>query len=169
MLTKVSDVFHLVTKGRLNPTAAFPKIRSLAASASWQEREVAATALVEISKKQGDAVRTELREWATDRDSNVRRAASEGLRHLARNTPDFVAPILELLRSDEDIYVRKSVANILRNAGKKHPQFVLELCRRWADLRDKNTAWIIREGLRKLRATEPAQVDQILSFLDKKS
>jgi 3-methyladenine DNA glycosylase AlkC len=165
MITKISDVPHLVTNGRLNPATVFPKIRSLAASASWQEREVAATALVEISKKQGEAVLAELREWAKEQDSNLRRAASEGLRHLARHTPDSVVPVLELLRSDEDLYVRKSVANILRNAGKNHPEFVLALCRRWALVRDKHTDWIVREGLRKLRETKPEQVDQILGLL----
>jgi 3-methyladenine DNA glycosylase AlkC len=164
VLTKISDVPHLVTTGRVKPASVFPQIRVLAASASWQEREVAATALVEISRKQGDAVLAELREWARDADHNVRRAASEGLRHLARHTPEAIAPILELLRSDDDLYVRKSVANILRNAGKKYPAFVLELCRRWAQLRDKRTAWIIKDGLKKLRETEADQVDEILSL-----
>ena len=165
MVSRISDVPDLVRDGRLKPATTFPKIRSLAASTSWQEREVAATALVEISKKQGDAVLAELRQWAKEQDSNVRRAASEGLRHLARHTPDAIVPILELLRSDEDLYVRKSVANILRNAGKNHPQFVLALCRRWAQVRDKHTDWIIRDGLRKLCETEPEQVDDILGLL----
>jgi 3-methyladenine DNA glycosylase AlkC len=169
MITKISDVPHLVTKGGIDPMTAFPEIRSLAASVSWQEREVAATALVEISKKQGDAVVRELLQWAQDQDSNVRRAASEGLRHLARNSPEVVVPVLELLRSDSVLYVRKSVANVLRNAGKKHPEFVLELCRRWSDLGDSNTAWIIKDGLRKLREKEPKRVDQVLSVLGKGS
>ena len=167
MITKISDVPDLVSNGRSNPKAAFPKIRSLAASESWQEREVAATALVEISKKQREAVLDELFRWAKDPDSNVRRAASEGLRHVARHHPDAVAPILELLRTDDDLYVRKSVANILRNAGKNHARFVLELCRRWAEAPDEHTTWIIRQGLRKLRETEPDRVDQVLRSLDR--
>jgi 3-methyladenine DNA glycosylase AlkC len=169
MVTRISDVPELVAKGHVNPRTAFPEIRLLAAGPSWQEREVAATALVEISRKQGDAVLAELRDWAKDPDSNVRRAASEGLRHLARNTPEVVAPILDLLRSDPDLYVRKSVSNILRNAGRKHPRFVLELCRQWAHVRDKHTNWIIRDGLRKLRETEPEQVDLVLTMLDGRS
>lgn len=51
---------RIVPKGRADPTAAFPEIRSLAASGNWQEREVAANALLEISKKQADAVVAEL-------------------------------------------------------------------------------------------------------------
>ena len=106
MITKIADVPHLVPKGRVNPKAAFPEIRSLAASQSWQEREVAATALVEISKKRADAVVAELRRWARSRDPNIRRAASEGLRDLARKTPDVVVPVLELLLADPVLYVR---------------------------------------------------------------
>src|SRR4051812_14834803 len=106
MIDKIADVPHLVSKGRADPRAAFPEIRSLAASDRWQTREVAATALVEISKKQPDAVVGEMLRWARDRDRNIRRAASEGLRDVARKSPDAVAPVLELLRGDPDLYVR---------------------------------------------------------------
>src|SRR5690349_10947789 len=100
MITKIADVPHLLSKGRMDPKAVFPEIRTLAASESWQVREVAATALVEIGKKQSEAVVAELLRWARNKDPNIRRAASEGLREVSRRTPAMVAPVLELLRQD---------------------------------------------------------------------
>lgn len=165
MAARISDVPHLVTQGRADPESAFPEIRSLAASAQWDEREVAATALVEISRKQGKAVITLLEQWATDEDANIRRTASEGLRHLARETPEMIVGILEMLRNDPALYVRKSVANILRNAGKRHPDYVLDLAEAWAQAGDRHTDWVIKEGLRKLRESHPERVEAILQML----
>lgn len=165
MVTKIADVPHLVPKGRANPKAAFAEIRALAASAEWKEREVAATALVEIAKKQPDAVVAELTRWAKHKDANVRRAASEGLRGLARARPEAVTGVLELLRADPALYVRKSVGNILRDASKRHPEFVLALCRRWAAAGDPHTNWIINDGLRKLRESDPTAVQTVLDSL----
>jgi 3-methyladenine DNA glycosylase AlkD len=140
VITKIADVPDLVPKGRTDPVAAFREIRALAASKSWQEREVAATALVEISKKHADA----------------------------RRTPDAVVAVLELLRGDADSYVRKSVANVLRNAGKRHPAFILNICRRWATVGDPHTDWIVKDGLRQLRESEPEAVARILNSLGKR-
>ncbi len=168
MITKIADLPQLVPKGHADPNSAFPEIRNLAASDNWQEREVAATALVEISKKQPDAVLDKLLMWARDPDANIRRTASEGLRDLARKRPEALVAVLDLLRSDSSLYVRKSVGNILRNAGKKHPAFVLNLCRRWAKAGEHHVDWVIRDGLRKLRESEPEQVDRILDSLAKR-
>ncbi|HRC84772.1 MAG TPA: HEAT repeat domain-containing protein [Thermoanaerobaculia bacterium] len=154
MVTKIGDLPHLVPRGRAQPQAAFAEIRALAGSDHWQEREVAATGLVEIAKKQADAVVAELLEWAQDSDPNLRRAASEGLRGLARTRPEALAGVLELLRADPSPYVRKSVANLLRDMSRRHPAFVLGLCRRWVEARDPRTEQILRAGLRKLRETE---------------
>jgi 3-methyladenine DNA glycosylase AlkC len=167
MITKLADAPHLVPKMPADPKPAFREIRVLAESASWQEREVAATALVEISKLHADTVVAELLRWARDPDPNIRRAASEGLRHLARTTPEAIVAVLELLRADSALYVRKSVANVLRNAGKRHPKFALNLCRRWAKLGNPNTDWIINDGLRKLRESQPEQVERIVASLGK--
>ncbi len=112
MITKIADLPHLVPQGIANLSAVIPEIRKLAASESWQKREVAATALVEISKRQPDAVLDRLKQWAHDPDANIRRAASEGLRNVARKCPEALVAVLELLRTDASLYVRKSVQSM---------------------------------------------------------
>ncbi|HYW69512.1 MAG TPA: HEAT repeat domain-containing protein [Pyrinomonadaceae bacterium] len=165
MVTKVSDVKDIVKKGIANPRQVFPEIKALAKSDDWAEREVSATALVEISKKQPDEVIAEMLSWSKDHDPNVRRTASESLRHVTRKRPATVLPVLENLKTDSSLYVKKSVANVLRNAGNYEPDFVMGVCSRWASLHDANTNWIIKDGLRKLKTTRPAEVLQILESL----
>ena len=165
MITKVADVRDIVNTGVVNPRAAFPNIKALARSDDWVEREVSATALVEISKKQPEKIAAEMLIWSKDRDPNVRRTACEGLRHIARKHPANVVPVLENLKADSNLYVRKSVANVLRNAGNYEPDFVLGLCAQWATLHNANTNWIIKDGLRKLKETQPARVERILKSL----
>jgi 3-methyladenine DNA glycosylase AlkC len=166
MIIKIQDIKTLLAEARANPGKAFPAIKSLAASDQWQTREVAATALVEIGKRHPAAVLRQARVWAKDRDSNVRRAASEGLRGMVKINPDLVRPILEVLRADPELYVKKSVANVLRNASGKHAEFVLGLCREWGRSRDANTRWIVKDGLRKLKASRPHDVEIILEASD---
>ena len=165
MVTKVADVRDIVNTGVTNPRQVFPNIKALARSDDWVEREVSATALVEISKKQPGKIVAEMLIWSRDRNPNVRRTASEALRHIARKHPANVLPILENLKADSSLYVRKSVANVLRNAGNYDPDFVLGVCSRWLTLGDSNTNWIIKDGLRKLKTTRPAEVERILSSL----
>jgi 3-methyladenine DNA glycosylase AlkC len=161
-ITKVADVQALVATGRRDPAAAFPELERLAASTTWQTREVAATALVEIGKCDPDAVLALARRWARAEDPNVRRAASEGLRGLVKEDPAGVRTVLELLRADPEPYVRKSVANVLRNASARHPAFLLAVCREWSRSADAGTQWIVRDGLRKLATIWPEAVDEVL-------
>ncbi len=162
MVTKVWHGKDILQKGIADPRQAVPDIKALATSDDWSEREVAATALVKISKKQPDKVVAEMLIWSTDRDPNVRRTASEALRYLARKRPADILPVLENLKTDSNLYVRKSVANVLRNAGNYDPDFVLNVCSRCAALRNTNTKWIIKDGLRKLKTTRASEVDYIL-------
>ena len=162
MVSKVADVQDIVKTGVVNPRKAFPIIKALAKSEDWVKREVSATALVEISKKQPEKVVTEMLTWSKDTNPNIRRTASEALRHIARKHPAHVLPVLENLKADASLYVRKSVGNVLRNAGNYDPDFVLGVCSRWATLHDPNTNWIIKDGLRKLKTTRPEEVEHIL-------
>ncbi len=165
MIKKIADIKPLLLEGRHDPTAVLPRLRVLAASASWQEREVAATALVELAKRHPDAVLSAAAKWARARDPNVRRAASEGLRGLVQREPEGVRPILEALREDSELYVKKSVANVLRNATRTQPDFVVGLCAQWARSTNPNTRWIVRDGLRKMKTIRPSDATRILGIL----
>ena len=164
-VTKLADIEPLLVTGRMNPTPVFPKLRALAASDDWRAREVAATAMVELSKRHPDPVIDAAASWARDKDPNVRRAASEGLRNVVQREPAKVRPILQKLRADSDRYVQKSVANVLRNATRKQLPFVLELCTEWAESPSPHTRWIIKDGLRKAATLAPRETARILKSI----
>ena len=163
MVTKVSDVRDLVKQAIRDPRKSFPSILKLATSEDWKEREVAASVLVEASKKKPGDIVAEMILWAQHANPNVRRTASEGLRDIARKNPALVLPVIAKLKADPDLYVKKSVANVLRNAGNYHPEFVLRVCTEWAKGRNANTAWIIKDGLRKLKAQYADKVEKIIA------
>jgi len=162
MATKVSDVKNLVKLGITEPKEAFPKIKKLAQSDDWKMREVAASCLVEISRKRTDEVLQEMLLRADDSYPNVRRTSSEGLRDVARRNPDKVLRVIDKLKADDNLYVKKSVANVLRNASRYDPHFIFELCKKWALLDNPNTNWIIKDGVKKL---PPEQQKEIMSLL----
>src|SRR5437764_10599867 len=107
MVTKLSDVTDIVRRTIDGPRESFPAILKLASSKDWKEREVAATILVEASKKKPSEIIAEMILWADHPNPNVRRAASEGLRNIARKTPELVLPVIAKLKGDPDIYVKK--------------------------------------------------------------
>ena len=163
MVNKLSDVRGLVKQAIIDPRQSFPSILKLAMSEDWKEREVAASVLVEASKKHPVEIVAEMGVWARHANPNVRRTASEGLRDVARKNPALVLPIIAKLKADPDLYVKKSVANVLRNAGNYHPEFVLRVCAEWAKGKNANTTWIIKDGLRKLKAEYADKVEKIIA------
>jgi 3-methyladenine DNA glycosylase AlkC len=162
-ISRASDIPELLRDAVADLQRALPRIRKLAASSDWKEREVAATILVEASRKNPEEVLEAMDAWAGDADANVRRAASESLRGLARRDPTKILRILDRLNDDESLYVRKSVASMLRNASRKHADVVLQVARRWSREASPRTSWIVREGLKKLRASHPNEVSRLLA------
>lgn len=59
-ISKVRDVPELVRDALTDLRRALPRIRKLAASSMWEEREVASTVLVDVSKKNPDGVLSRL-------------------------------------------------------------------------------------------------------------
>ena len=166
MITKIEHIKPLLTRGRVEPSAVFPELKTLAASDQWQAREVTATAIVEIGKRHPAAVVREARTWAGSSDPNIRRAASEGLRGIVKLDPEAVLPVLDALREAPEIYVKKSVANVLRNASLKQAEFLLDVCRRWSRSENAHTRWIVKDGLRKLKVSRAKDVAAILASIE---
>lgn len=158
----IDDVRDLIERGIYSLYEVLPEIRKLASDNDWKKREDAATALVEISKKKEDEVIREMIIWADDKDHNIRRAASEGLRGVARRSPEKILPVIEKLKTDDSLYVRKSVAALLRAISKKNPSFVINLCKKWATLRNKNTSWIIKDGMKRLSEEQQKELISLL-------
>jgi 3-methyladenine DNA glycosylase AlkC len=158
----IDDVRDIIERGIHSLHDALLEIRKLASHDDWRKREDAATALVEISKKKEDEVLNEMILWAEEKDSNIRRASSEGLRGVARRNPEKILPIIEKLKTDESLYVRKSVAALLRAISKKNSEFVVVLCRKWARVGNKNTNWIIKQGIKKLSEEQQEELSSLL-------
>ena len=51
---------------------------------------------------------------------------------------------------EKDRDVKKAISWALREVTKKDPKSVFEFLQKWAQVDDKNTKWIIREGMKKL-------------------
>jgi 3-methyladenine DNA glycosylase AlkC len=158
----IDDVREIIERGNHSLHEALPEIRKLAFSDNWKKREDAATALVEISKKRENEVINEMILWADDSDPNIRRVASEGLKGVARRNPEKILPVIEKLKTNDSLYMRKSVAALLRAVSKKNPKFVIDLCRKWARLKNKNSNWIIKQGIKKLSEEQQEELSSLL-------
>jgi len=50
----------------------------------------------------------------------------------------------------------------LREVTKKDPESVFEFLQNWAKIKDKNTKWIIKEGMKKLSNKEQEKIKSII-------
>ncbi len=99
--------------------------------------------------------------WVRDGDHNVRRCAVESTRprgvwcaHISvlKEDPERGLSILEPVRSDPSRYVQLAVGNWLNDASKTCPEWTTGVCDRWTEVsRTRETAFIVRRGLRTLR------------------
>jgi len=120
-----------------------------------------------------ELTRQQLLRWTRHGDEHVRRLASEGIRPrlpwarqltTLRDDPSPIWPILERLKNDPSLYVRRSVANNLNDISKDHPEPLMEVCRRWLNDADPQTAWVVKHGLRTLVKQGKQDVYPLLGF-----
>jgi len=64
---------------------------------------------------------------------------------------------------EEDKDVKKAIGWALREVTKKDPKSVFEFLKNWAKVDDKNTKWIIKEGMKKLARKEQEKLESLLS------
>ena len=101
-------------------------------------------------------------------DENVRRFAVETTRprsvwgcHIEalKRAPQLALPLLENVKKDRSRYVQLAVGNWLNDASKTRPDWVTRICSKWSEEEDRNTAAIVRRGLRTLTKTSGRVVE----------
>jgi 3-methyladenine DNA glycosylase AlkD len=70
--------------------------------------------------------------------------------------------LLNKLMKEEDKDVKKAISWALREVTKKDPKSVFEFLMKWSKVEDRNTKWIIKDGMKKL---SKGQQEEILSIL----
>lgn len=79
-------------------------------------------------------------------------------------TTDKSFKILDIVMEDNEKDIKKAVSWILREITKKNPDEVAEFLTKWAKANpNKDTTWIIKDGMKKLTTTKQ---EAILESLD---
>jgi len=99
-------------------------------------------------------------EWVRDEDKWIRRFGVVTLRAFAKApAPEKVFEILDQVMRDGDRDVKKGVAWILRDLSKLHSGRVFEFLLRWAAADpSRDTVWMIKNGMKKLTASQQQQI-----------
>lgn len=114
-----------------------------------------------------------LSEWAEDENPHVRRLVSEGTRPRLPWTmqlkpfiedPRPILRLLEKLKTDPVLMVRRSVANNLNDIAKDNPDLVVKTLRRWREIEDEGTQWLIRHAARTLVKQGNKEALAVLGF-----
>ncbi len=100
-------------------------------------------------------------QWVTFENKWVRRLAVATIPPYIRAKSSESKTCLEFLNkvmeeSDKD--VRKAIGWALREVSKKDGEAVFEFLKKWARSEDKNTKWIVREGMKKLPEEQQKQL-----------
>lgn len=101
-----------------------------------------------------------------DKNKWIRRFGVVTLRAFATDKknpiPKRAFQILDLVMKDSERDVKKAVAWILRDMSKKESQKVFEFLMRWATDANKDTQWIIKDGMRKLSKENQEEILSVL-------
>jgi 3-methyladenine DNA glycosylase AlkD len=107
-----------------------------------------------------------MHEWIKSKNKWIRRLAVTTIPPYIRAEKTESKVCLELLdeaMKEEDKDVKKAIGWALREVTKKNPKSVFEFLKNWAKVDDKNTKWIIKEGMKKLVRKEQEKLESLLS------
>jgi len=106
-----------------------------------------------------------MHEWIKSKNKWIRRLAVATIPPYIRAEKTESKISLELLgetMKEEDKDVKKAIGWALREVTKKDPRSVFEFLQKWAKIKDKNTKWIIKEGMKKLSDKEQEKLKTLI-------
>jgi len=103
--------------------------------------------------------------WIKDKNKWIRRFGVVTLRGYKKvKTTDKVFKILDSVMKEDEPDVKKAVSWILREITKKNPEGVEKFLTRWAkENPNRNTRWIVKDGMKKLDKKKQENVLKLLS------
>ncbi|MCD6335169.1 MAG: DNA alkylation repair protein [Candidatus Latescibacteria bacterium] len=103
--------------------------------------------------------------WIKDGNKWIRRFGVVSLRGYKRiQITDKVFRILDTVMEDEDKVIKKAVSWILREITKKNPDETAGFLVKWAKATpNKDTKWIIKDGMKKLSDYEQKRILELLN------
>jgi len=102
-----------------------------------------------------------MEKWLKSRKKWIRRLAVATIPPYIRAKKTEAKNCLEFLDKtmlEEDKDVKKAIGWALREITKKDEQAVYEFLKKWAKVNNKNTKWIIREGMKKLSPQKQSEL-----------
>lgn len=105
-------------------------------------------------------------EWIKFENKWVRRLAVATIPPYIRAKRTESKLCLEFLNNvmqEKDKDVKKAIGWALREITKKDEKAVFEFLKKWAEVDDKNTRWIIKEGMKKLPEKEQEKLKSLIS------
>jgi 3-methyladenine DNA glycosylase AlkD len=102
--------------------------------------------------------------WIKDKNKWIRRFGVVSLRGYRKvKTTDKVFKTLDLVMEDKDKDIKKAVSWILREITKKNPDKVGKFLMKWAKANpNKDTKWIIKNGMKKLPKEKQTEILTLL-------
>ncbi len=128
--------------------------------------QLALRVVVNLAIKDRQATFGLLRQWLASGNRWIRRLAVATIPPYIRACPeeaDLCLGLLEGAMREQDRQVKKALGWALREITKKDKEAVFRFLRRWAEVEDKHTRQIIKEGMKKLPQKEQAILREVLS------
>jgi 3-methyladenine DNA glycosylase AlkD len=128
--------------------------------------QLAVKVVVNLVIQNRDEMFSLMQKWIKSENKWIRRLAVATIPPYIRREKTESKICLQLLNEEmkeEDKDVKKAIGWALREVAKKDPESVFEFLQRWAKVKDKNTKWIIKDGMRKLGDKEQEKLKTLIS------
>jgi 3-methyladenine DNA glycosylase AlkD len=106
--------------------------------------------------------------WIKDKEKWIRRLGVVSLLPLVREKKYHFSgeefEIIKNLMKDSDKDVKKAVAWILREISKKDKNLVFKFLMEWAKVDNKNSQWIVRDGMKKLDKVNQEKLKSLMKW-----
>ncbi len=115
--------------------------------------QLALRVIVNLARQNQKEVFLIMEKWIVSENKWIRRLAVATIPPFIRRMPNDSKRLLALLERvmrEKEKDVKKAVGWALREISKKDSKGVYEFLKKWAKVNDKNTKWIIKDGMKKL-------------------